>query len=244
MSKRIWEEFLTEQDQQAVERSPKVPLDLFASPRKPALLLVDFFRGVFGDRPQELLDAIEEWPDTCGMAAWESIPPTQRLLESCRRAGIPIIFSTGIVEGNIQGKYARSRPASNEGTPRVGRWVPPEVRYEIVPEVGPLQGETVIRKIAASVFWGTPLVGQLIKNQIDTLIVCGESTSGCVRSTVIDASQFQFDVILVEDCTFDRHQAAHAINLFDMHRKFAEVLPLGDALNFADRHQTAALEVS
>lgn len=103
-------------------------------------------------------------------------------------------------------------------------------RYDILDEVAPIAGEVVLRKTAPSAFWGTPLIGQLVHLGVDTLIVAGESTSGCVRATVVDAASHRLRVIVVEEAVFDRHEAAHAINLFDMHQKYADVLPLADVL--------------
>lgn len=227
---RPWEKFLTPQDVATLQRSPKPDRDPKSFCHRPALLMIDFFRAAFGDRPVPILEAMEEWPGSCGLAGWETLPRTQALLDRFRQLGLPVIHTTGIVEGAIKGQHANEMPASGA---EVGqKWLPPDVRYEIIPEVAPLPGETVIRKISSSAIWGTPLVGHLISHNIDTLIVCGESTSGCVRSTVVDAKQFCFEVIVVEDCVFDRHEAAHAINLFDMHRKFGDVLPHADVMDF------------
>ncbi|HUY06730.1 MAG TPA: isochorismatase family protein [Acidimicrobiales bacterium] len=239
MTERVWDRFLTEQDKRALAKFPKIPRDLRSFCNRPALVLVDFFRGVYGDRPQDLVEAMDTWPGSCGLAAWQAIPPTQRLLKACRRIGMPIIHTTGMVNGTIQGQHARPRPSENEPSCGEPRWIAPDVRYEIIPEVEPLDGETVINKISSSAFWGTPLIGHLIKNHVDTLIVCGESTSGCVRATVVDADENQFNVIVVEDCTFDRHEATHAMNLFDMHQKFAEVRSLEDVLEFLDKYSPA-----
>lgn len=240
MSERVWDRFLTEQDRRALARSPKIPRDLRSFCNRPALVLVDFFRGVFGDHPEDLIEAIETWPNSCGRAAWEAIAPTQQLLRMCRSIDIPIIHTTGMVNGSIDGQHAQPRPNDSAALPGEPRWIAPEIRYEIIPEVGPIEGETVINKISSSAFWGTPLVGHLIKHRVDTLIVCGESTSGCVRATVVDADQYQFNVIVVEDCTFDRHEAAHAINLFDMHRKFAEVRPLAEVLDLLGQRTSSS----
>ncbi len=235
MTERVWDRYLTEQDRRALAKAPKAPRDLDAFCHRPALVLIDFFRGVFGDRPQELVEAMDTWPNSCGLAAWEAIPPTQRLLGACRDIGMPIIHTTGLVNETVEGQHARPQPSTTTPDSGAERWIPAAVRYEIIPEVGPIAGETVINKISSSAFWGTPLIGHLIKNQVDTLIVCGESTSGCVRATVVDADQYQFNVIVVEDCTFDRHEATHAMNLFDMHRKFAEVRSLAEVLDLLSR---------
>ena len=99
-------------------------------------------------------------------------------------------------------------------------------RYDIIPEVAPIVGEVVLRKTAPSAFNGTPLLAHLNYLGVDTLIVGGESTSGCVRASVVDGCSYRFRMIVVEECVFDRHQAAHAMNLFDMHQKYADVVPL------------------
>jgi trehalose 6-phosphate synthase len=95
-----------------------------------------------------------------------------------------------------------------------------------------LPGEAVLRKSSPSAFWGTPLVGHLNYLGVDTIITCGESTSGCVRASVVDGCTYRYRMIVVEEGVFDRHEATHAINLFDMHQKYADVLPLADALDY------------
>src|SRR5205823_4644308 len=99
-------------------------------------------------------------------------------------------------------------------------------RYDIVPQVAPIEGEVVLRKSAPSAFNGTPLLAHLTYLGVDTLIVGGESTSGCVRASVVDGCSYRYKMIVVEECVFDRHQAPHAMNLFDMHQKYADVLSL------------------
>ena len=115
-----------------------------------------------------------------------------------------------------------------ERTPEAqDRW---DRRGDIIDEVGPLPGEPVLLKSSPSAFWGTPLMGHLNYLGIDTIITCGESTSGCVRASVVDGCTNRYRMVVVEECVFDRHQASHAINLFDMHQKYADVLPLGEVL--------------
>ncbi len=103
-------------------------------------------------------------------------------------------------------------------------------RFDIVEQAAPLPGEAVLKKTGPSVFFGTPLEAHLNALNIDTLIICGESTSGCVRASVVDARAYRYRVIVVEDCVYDRHEAAHAINLFDMHRKYADVITLQELI--------------
>jgi nicotinamidase-related amidase len=109
------------------------------------------------------------------------------------------------------------------------RW---QRRYDIIDEVAPLPGEAVLRKSSPSAFWGTPLAGHLNYLGVDTLITCGESTSGCVRASVVDGCTYRYRMIVVEEGVFDRHEAAHAINLFDMHQKYADVVSLAEVLEY------------
>ena len=99
---------------------------------------------------------------------------------------------------------------------------------EFMPQAAPMPGEIVLKKTAPSAFFGTPLMAGLNALDVDTLIITGESTSGCVRASVLDAKAFHFNVVIAEECVYDRHQACHAINLFDMDQKYATVLPLAE----------------
>jgi len=101
--------------------------------------------------------------------------------------------------------------------------VAPEM-YDIRPEFKPQPGDVVIRKLRASAFFGTPLIAHLTQLGVQTVIVCGESTSGCVRATAVDAYSHGFHVVLVEECCFDRALLPHKINLFDLHHKYADVI--------------------
>lgn len=237
MAERIWDRFLTDQDRAYVARHPAVRK---GAGRRPVLLLVDLYRWVFGDRPEPLMEAIETWPASCGLPGWAALPHIQRLLGEARRLGIPVVHVTGL-EGV---------PGWRDATPRGGTAVPPgdaerrRQRYEIVDEVAPLEGEVVLRKTAPSAFWGTPIVGLLTELGVDTIVIAGESTSGCVRATVVDAKSNRYKVLIPEECVFDRHEAAHAINLFDLDQKYADVIPLAEVLEYltATTHNKAGAD--
>jgi len=85
-------------------------------------------------------------------------------------------------------------------------------------------GDARVTKQRASVFFGTPLIAHLTQLGVQTLIICGESTSGCVRATAVDAYSLGFHVVLVEECCFDRSILSHKVNLFDMHHKYVDVM--------------------
>ncbi|WP_082034223.1 isochorismatase family protein [Cohnella kolymensis] len=104
---------------------------------------------------------------------------------------------------------------------------PEDAYYNEFPEaVAPLQGEWVLEKTKASMFFDTPLDAYLTKKKVDTVVVCGGSTSGCLRASVVDSCSHGYTTFVVEDCCFDRSYFAHCANLFDMDAKYASVLSL------------------
>jgi nicotinamidase-related amidase len=169
------------------------------------------------------------------MAGWNALPHIQALLGVAREAGIVIVHVTSRSD---LGHWRRPGGARS-----AGRADGPDP-FEIVPEVAPIGDEPVIRKAAPSAFWGTPLVAYLNQMRVDTTIVVGESTSGCVRATVVDAASHRFRVAVVEECVFDRHEAAHAINLFDIEQKYGDVIGLEDTIGYIRSlpASTAAME--
>ena len=227
MAERVWDRFLTDQDRAHVAQAPAIRK---GTGERPAVLLVDLYRGAFGDRPEPLLEAVRTWPASCGLAGWTALPHIQRLLAAARERGTPVIHISG--NGGL--------PGWRDETPRGGAPAGPEAqerqrrRYDIVDELAPVDGELVIRKIGPSAFWGTPLVGLLNGLGVDTIVVAGESTSGCVRATVVDGRSLRYRVLVPEECVFDRHEATHALNLFDMDQKYADVVPLDEALAFVE----------
>src|SRR2546429_7459214 len=110
MAERVWDRFLTEQDKGSLQhKEPKK----IGFGQNPALLLVDLYRWVFGDKPEPLLEAIKTWPSSCGLAAWEAIRPIQTLLKAAREARIPIVHMTGLEQSGMEGWTAwreSSRP--------------------------------------------------------------------------------------------------------------------------------------
>jgi maleamate amidohydrolase len=231
MSERIWDPYLTQSDKDHLAHSKDRRVGFG---QRPALLLVDLYRAVFGDKPEPLLESIKKWPSSCGMAGWKSLPHIQTLLAEARRAKIPVIHITIMKDANIVSwNDAAHRDYPHRDTVLKDPEAADRVRRsgDIVDEVKPIEGEVVLKKTAPSSFWGTPLIAHLNYNNIDTLIVAGEATSGCVRATCVDAASYRFRVQVVEECVFDRHEATHALNLFDLHQKYADVILLKTAVD-------------
>jgi maleamate amidohydrolase len=208
--------------------SPEI-LDVYSCYRRkifvgpiPALLAIDLYEVVYrgGAHPPHKL--AKAYPNSCGQYAYEAIEPTKALFAAARAAGLPIFYSTGDTRDaskpNFVAATKRNRPPVDASD------------YAIRPEFKPQAGDVVITKQRASVFYGTPLIAHLTQLGIQTLIMCGESTSGCVRATAVDAYSNGFHVVLVEECCFDRSLLSHKVNLFDMHHKYADVMHLDDVV--------------
>ncbi len=186
---------------------------------RPALLAIDLYALVFegGARPPEEL--VDRFPNSCGVYAWDAVEPIQRLLRAAREGKLPIAYST-----------SETRPeASPAGwaTSRAGRRADPSA-FEIHEAFTPMAGDLVVRKQRASAFFGTPLASYLVRRGVDGVIICGESTSGCVRASAVDAYSHGFHVTVVEECCFDRSPLSHKVNLFDLHQKYADVMHLDE----------------
>lgn len=221
MQTHVWEDILDDEIRQiyANYRS-RVGLK-----NRPALLCIDNYNGVFGDRREPILEAIKRFPSSCGPTAWDAIEPTRRLIAAARAAGIPIIHTTR----DIAAAAAAAQIQSTKRTDRGGdlTW-----RYAHFEPLAPQSGELIIRKPRASVFFATALGAHLTALDVNTLIVCGNSTSGCVRASVNEAYALGYRVGIVEECVFDRNALSHKVNLFDMNAKYADVMFLDEVLEY------------
>jgi maleamate amidohydrolase len=219
-----WDDFLTEQDKAHLDATWS-KTEPFGFGTRPAVLVIDDYYSVLGLKREPILESVKTWPMSTGLEGWAAIDRTVGLLASARAADVPIVYIKG-VDGGFPAPWGRRQRSE-----RLGR-MPEEFRSkanEIVEEIAPEPGDLVIQKAAPSAFWGTPLSFYLQYHGIDTLICCGETTSGCVRATVVDGATQRFRMGVVGECCFDRTQASHYVNLFDMHQKYADVISVADA---------------
>jgi nicotinamidase-related amidase len=238
---RVWDRFLTEQDKAHLALSP--PKGRYGFGRRAAVLSVDNYRKAVGDEPEPLLEAVRTWPGSTGLAGWEALGHIETLFKAARDASIPIVHVTalGQEESGMPGWGARLGGRHAPPTRTLEEQDRHRRRLDIVEQAAPLPGEVVLRKTAPSAFFGTPLAAHLIGAGIDTLIVCGESVSGCVRATVVDGCSLRLHIIVVEECVYDRHEASRAMNLFDMDQKYADVLSLAEVTAWLETSSRAAL---
>ena len=190
--------------------------------RRPALLMIDCYRKVFGDRPQPLAEAMVKFPSTCGNSGWEALPHLENLLTTARRTGVPVLHTTGDAFSGVGAVTQRTRATGEEEA----------AGLEFVESVAPRAGEIVVRKSRASAFFGTPLSSWLRQLDVDTVVLAGETTSGCVRATAVDAYSYGFSVAVVEEATFDRSLLSHKISLFDLSLKYASVVHTDEAVQY------------
>ena len=218
---RPWNSYLTDDERSVLSRSGYGARQGFGS--RPCLLVVDVTVGFVGPRDLGGLDSNQVNPDSCGEAGWAAIDHTAELLDAARAAGILIVYTRGLdptPDGIGSGRWADKN----------WRWFEPGRRsdaLEIVSEIAP-KDELVLDKGKPSAFFGTALQSLLVDEKIDSLLVVGTTTSGCIRATVVDGFSLNYKVSVVEECTFDRVRASHAINLLDMDLKYADVVSLAD----------------
>jgi maleamate amidohydrolase len=175
--------------------------------RSPALIMIDFVEAYF-DSASPLYAGVED-----------ALASALRVREAARQAGISVIYTNVVYQpgGANGGMFYRKVPALKvfeHGSP-LGAW-PAELR--------PAADELVISKQYASAFFGTSLAATLTANGIDTLIITGVTTSGCVRATCIDAISSGFIPVVVREAVGDRHEGPHEANLFDMNAKYGDVV--------------------
>lgn len=183
--------------------------------QRPALLVVDFSVG-FTD-PQY----------ATGSNLDSEVQGTARLADAARKAGVPVIFTTiayaaNGIDGNAWLAKAPSLAILEAGTPLV----------EIDQRLNPGERDTIVVKKAASAFFGTNLAAILAGQGVDTVIICGATTSGCVRASAVDSVSSGYPTLVVRDCVGDRAKGPHDANLFDLQAKYADVIELDDALAY------------
>lgn len=190
--------------------------------KRPALLIIDMQYRSMGESPKPILQAMDEYGPSCGEHGWRAVPNVVKLIAAFRERGFPVMYP--YVAPKTQ-HHVGSFTAKIPGLMSV-----PQRGYEFVKDIAPLPTDLLLPKNQASAFFGTPLITHLIQNRCDSVVVVGCTTSGCVRGTAVDANGFNFKVVVPEDAVYDRSQVSHAVNLFDMAHKYADVAPTADVL--------------
>jgi nicotinamidase-related amidase len=216
-----WDHVISEEEQRAYRAAG------FGHPSgigsRPALLIIDVQYRTVGTVPKPFWESIKEFPTACGDVGWKAVRNIAPLLAEFRSRNWPVLYPHVAPKNKVTdgGRLAAKIPAimniSQKG-------------YEFVAEVAPRDGDVLIPKKHPSAFFATPLVSHLIDLGVDTLVVTGCTTSGCVRCSVVDAFSYNFRVVVPSDCVYDRSATSHAVNLFDMASKYADVAPAAEII--------------
>jgi nicotinamidase-related amidase len=184
---------------------------------RPAILVVDMTRAFTEDR----------FPLGCAAAGGPCARAIRRLLDAARPLGLPVVYTRYDAFGSDAewGRWLDKGTGAEPDSLMRG----PEA-HEITDLLKPEPRDLVITKTKPSAFFGTPLPSMLTYLRVDTLVVAGMVTSGCVRATVIDAFSYNYRVIVPVECVADRSETSHQVNLFDIDMKYGDVVPLADVL--------------
>lgn len=220
MTRRVWEDLISEQDRQVYASG------IFGGTvgigSRPAIVVVDALNKGIGDEPLPILEAMARYGRACcGAVGWTAIPHIRSVIDTARELGFPVVYTIP--------QPPRERPVESferfdEKMPNFTDYHGKRDGFAVVDEIAPQPGDILIYKPTASSFYRTDMHAELGRAGVDTLVVTGTTTSGCVRATVIDGMAHGYKINVVEDGVYDRGEVTHAINLFDMQAKYADVL--------------------
>jgi nicotinamidase-related amidase len=223
----VWDDVLPEEDRQVFEAAGWGKDVGFGE--KPVLLVVDVIYNFVGDVPEPILESIKRWRYSCGERGWEGVKHLERLIASAREKQIPIVY-TGMdrrPDGFDQGAWNWKSYRSGEASDIKG-----SLGNEIVKEIAPEPQDIYFVKDKPSAFHGTHLLDYLIYLGADTVITTGTTTSGCVRASAVDATQYNYRSIVPEECVWDRSMISHKVNLLDIQMKYGDVKKTDDVIAY------------
>jgi len=224
-----WDTVISDEEQRAYRAAG------FGNPsgigERPALLIIDVQYRTVGTEPKPFWESIKEFPTSCGEVGWNAVRNLVPLLAEFRRRRWPVLYPHVAPKNKAtdSGRLAAKVPAIMDIAQK---------GYEFVAEIAPREGDVLLPKKHPSAFFATPLVSHLIDLGVDTLVVTGCTTSGCVRCSVVDAFSYNFRVVVPSDCVYDRSATSHAVNLFDMASKYADVATSAEVI--AQLHELKA----
>lgn len=217
-----WTELLSEAERDALRRGGWGRTAGLGA--RPALLIIDAQNYMIG--PADGHDDPDRFPYACGATGRAALAQAAQLLDRFRDLGLPVLFTRYVQRrGTPQEAALRRKLGFSAGDDAQGLFLDGTFGARIVAALTPQPDEPVIDKHGRSAFFGTDLLALLRARGADSCVVVGGSTSGCVRPTVCDAEQHGFRVVVPEDAVFDRFAISHVVNLFDMQRAQADVIP-------------------
>jgi nicotinamidase-related amidase len=182
---------------------------------RPAVVVVDFTNGFTDPR----------YPTGADMSG--AVQATAQLLATARARDVPVVYTTIAYDGGQAATLTWLKKATGMAALRLGSRL-----VEVDARLAPRPDEHLVVKTGASAFFGTALASYLASLRVDTVIVTGATTSGCVRATVVDAVQHGYPTLVPRDCVADRAKAPHDASLFDINEKYGDVVDLDDAVAY------------
>lgn len=220
----IWDGLLTDTDRRVIANAG------YGKPRgmgdRPLLMVIDCQYNYIGaDAP--IAEQQSEWPAGGGAGAWSAVRVADRLLQAARQSDVPVLYTRNVAKRTVQfdsfaAKSNRDHAQTLDSSPG----------SQIVEEIAPHTSDYVLDKSYASAFYGTPMLNYLVGLDIDTLVIAGVSTSGCVRATAVDGVSRGYKVAVVADAVADRIVASHQIALLDLWMKYTDVVGSDLALEY------------
>jgi len=189
----------------------------------PALIIVDAQEAFVG-LDEVIEKSLSAYPKSVGKKGWKAVKNIQKLIKSARKKTIPVIFTRLHLD-------SKSRRYTSFGAKTD---LPDVIGFDIVNELEARNEDIIIDKFAASAFFGTHLTSVLNTFEIDTLVIAGFTTSGCVRATAVDAASFNYRVLVVADSVADRLEISHVASLIDIYSRYGNVLSTKDTKNYLE----------
>lgn len=184
--------------------------------KRPAVLVVDFINAYVTE------GALLYAPDVV-----TAVKETVDVLTLAREKNVPVLYTKVLYNKNF-----RDGGVFIQKVPVLRTMVEGEPLAEIVPELSPVESDIIIVKQYASAFFGTSLAATLTSMGVDTLILTGCSTSGCIRASAVDGMQYGYRVIVPRECVADRHAGPHEANLFDINSKYGDVVGKSEVMEY------------
>jgi nicotinamidase-related amidase len=217
----VWDDLLGDSDRKVIANAGYGKRRGFGV--RPILVIIDCQYNYIGaDEP--VAEQQDRWPAGGGAGAWSAVRTIAGLLDLARAASVPVLYTR-----NVQKRTIRFDSFAGKSSWDHAKTLDESEGSRIVAELQPRPEDFVIDKSYASAFYGTPLVNYLVGLQVDTMIVTGVSTSGCVRATAVDGVTRGFNVAVVADATADRIVASHKVGLLDLWMKYTDVVGSDEA---------------
>ncbi|MBI2954538.1 MAG: isochorismatase family protein [Chloroflexi bacterium] len=219
-----WQDIMPEEDRAIYEKAGYCERQPFG--RNPALLVIDVTTGFIGKRPENVFKSVEEFRTSCGDVGWDALPNIKKILDACRDKGLRVVYTRG---SPTNARFVGNVTKRDLGADDQSR----TVEAEQIPElIAPRSDEWILEKPRASAFFATPLATYLHMQGVDSVLVTGCVTSGCVRATVVDACSHGFRVFMIEEGVFDRARLSHLVSLYELNAKYANVITVDEAVEY------------